>query len=219
MRAISRIYQNYLHLIVLADSSIRTLADLAGHTLSSGGYGSSVRMISDRLVIAAGLTPATPSDSAAPPHAVRVQHHRLSDAITALETGRIDALLWAGGVPTRALAELNERSSIRLLPLDTALPAMRSKYGPVYQPDIVPANAYGSARELPTIGIANLLICRPDTDPAVTAAVVRILITRAAKLVPEQALGVQFLDPRSLIATAGIPLHPGAITAYRALHG
>jgi hypothetical protein len=32
-------------------------------------------------------------------------------------------------------------------------------------------------------------------------------------------LGTQFLDPRSLIVTAGIPLHPGAVTAYRALHG
>jgi hypothetical protein len=32
-------------------------------------------------------------------------------------------------------------------------------------------------------------------------------------------LGTQFLDPRNLIVTAGIPLHPGAVAAYRDLHG
>jgi hypothetical protein len=70
-----------------------------------------------------------------------------------------------------------------------------------------------------TLGVANLLVCHPDADPALTATVARVLVTRAAQLVPQQALGTQFLDPRSLIVTAGIPLHPGAVTAYRALHG
>lgn len=213
MRALGRIYQNYLHLVVLAASPIRTLADLAGRTFSPGAYGSGDRLTGGRLLKAAGLTPAASSAE------VRVQYHRLSDAITALEAGRIDALLWAGGVPTSALADLGARRGIRLLPLASVLPAFQSAYGPVYQLVTMPANAYGSAPELPTIGIANLLICRPDADPAVTATVARVLVTRAARLVPEQALGTQFLDPRSLIATAGIPLHSGAITAYRELHG
>jgi hypothetical protein len=37
--------------------------------------------------------------------------------------------------------------------------------------------------------------------------------------VPEQALGTQFLDARSLIGTTTIPLHPGAAETYRVLHG
>ncbi|HKR51797.1 MAG TPA: TAXI family TRAP transporter solute-binding subunit [Pseudonocardiaceae bacterium] len=217
MRAIGRIYENYLHLVVLAASPVHTLADLAGRTVSSGSYGSAARLNGYRILIAAGLAPAAPP--AAPSAAVHVQHHRLPDAITALEAGRVDALLWAGGLPTPVLAELSARRGIRLLSLASALPALQSAYGPVYQLDTVPANVYGFAPELPTIGIANLLVCRPDAAPAVTAAVARVLVTRAARLVPEQALGTQFLDPRSLIATAGIPLHPGAITAYRSLHG
>jgi hypothetical protein len=46
-----------------------------------------------------------------------------------------------------------------------------------------------------------------------------VLVTRAARLVPAQAIGTQFLDPRSLIVTSKIPLHPGAVATYRALHG
>ncbi|MFF9772704.1 MFS transporter [Streptomyces sp. NPDC013978] len=33
------------------------------------------------------------------------------------------------------------------------------------------------------------------------------------------ALGTQFLDVRSLISTGVVPLHPGAVAAYRELHG
>jgi TRAP transporter TAXI family solute receptor len=215
MRAIGRIYQSYLQLVVLAASPIHTLADLTGRTVSLAAYGAVASLAGRRLLKAAGraLSSATAAVQ------VQVQHQRLSDGITSLETGRIDALLWTGGVPTPALAEFSARRGIRLLPLVSALPALQSAYGPVYQPDAVPANTYGIAPELPTIGIANLLLCRPDTDPAVTATVARVLVTHAARLVPEQTLGTQFLDPRSLIATARIPLHPGAIAAYRALHG
>jgi hypothetical protein len=41
----------------------------------------------------------------------------------------------------------------------------------------------------------------------------------AAELIPQSSLGVQFLSAESLINTAGVPLHPAAADAYRALHG
>lgn len=47
----------------------------------------------------------------------------------------------------------------------------------------------------------------------------RLLVGRAAELVPEQALGTQYLDVRSLIDTGKVPLHPGAAAEYRRLHG
>lgn len=213
MRAIGRVYENYVQLVVLATSPIRALADLARRTVSLGADGSGAELTGRRLLTATGLNPA------GPPAAVTVENYPLSDAVTALEAGRIDALLWSGGVPTPALDELSERRGIRLLPLATALTALRSTHGPVYQSVTVPAGAYGAGLEVTTIGVSNLLICRPDTDPAITGTVARVLVTHAARLVPQQVLGTQFLDPRSLIATADIPLHPGAISAYRALHG
>jgi hypothetical protein len=49
--------------------------------------------------------------------------------------------------------------------------------------------------------------------------VARTLVAAAPDLVPESALGTQYLDQRSLIGTGEIPLHAGAVAAYRALHG
>ena len=211
--AIGRVYENYLQLVVRADSTIAGLADLAGRTASLGAGGSGAELTGERLLAAAGLG----EGSGRPP--VRVQHRQLADAVAALEAGDIDALLWSGGVPTPALAALAARRPIRLLPLESAIPALRARFGPVYEATTVPADAYGPTAQLATLGVANLLVCHPDADPALTATVARVLVTHAARLVPQQALGTQFLDPRSLIVTAGIALHPGAITAYRALHG
>ena len=211
--AIGRVYENYLQLVVRADSAIAGLADLAGRTASLGASGSGAELTGERLLAAAGLG----DRSGRPP--VRVQHRQLADAVAALEAGDIDALLWSGGVPTPALAALAARRPIRLLPLDSAIPSLRATFGPVYEATTVPADAYGPTAQLATLGVANLLVCHPDADPALTATTARVLVTHAARLVPQQALGTQFLDPRSLIVTAGIPLHPGAVTAYRALHG
>jgi TRAP-type uncharacterized transport system substrate-binding protein len=240
MLAIGRVYENYLQLVVLADSPVHRLTDLAGRTASLGAHGSGAELIGDRLLAAAGLSAAGPNPAgptatgptatgptatgptATGPTAtagVTVQHRLLADATAALERAQIAALLWSGGVPTPALAALAGRRPIRLLALDSVIPALRSAYGPVYEPTAVPADAYGPAAGVATIGVANLLVCHPDADPALTATVARVLVTHAARLVPEQALGTQFLDPRNLIVTAGIPLHPGAVAAYRDLHG
>ena len=48
---------------------------------------------------------------------------------------------------------------------------------------------------------------------------VQLLVHSAAELIPQSSLGVQFLSAESLINAAGVPLHPAAADAYRALHG
>lgn len=215
LTSIGRVYENYLQLVVLADSPIRGPADLAGRTLSTGAAGSGSDFTVRRVLTVTGLLKGTPSATGA----VALRHHRLVEAIAALETGGIDALAWSGGVPTPALAELARRRPIRLISLAEVVPALRDTYDTGYDAVSVPSDAYGSTTDIITVGVANLLVCRANTDPSVTEALARTLVTRAAQLVPGQALGTQFLDPRSLIVTDGVPLHAGAAAAYRDLHG
>ena len=206
LRAIGRVYENYLQLVVRNDSTIRTVSDLDGRPVSLGATGSGASLTGDRIVAAAGITP-------------RLQHLPLADAVSALAAGSIDALLWSGGVPTPALAQLDAAIGIRLLPLDGVLPALRSRYGMQYELLPVPSGGYRYVHQVPTIGVANLLVGLPSLPDDVASAVVEVLVERADQLVPQEALGTQFLDIRTLIGTADLPLHPGAAAAYRQLHG
>jgi uncharacterized protein len=197
--ALGRVYENYLQLVVLAGSPYRTPADLIGKPVSLGAAGSGAALQGERLALG-----------------VKEEHYPLRNAIDALKAGEIAALLWSGGVPT---PELNKASGIRLLPLDSFLPRLRQDYGKVYERVDVRMGVYGSTADIPTVGTPNLLVCRPDLSDEYASAVVRLLVAKAAQLVPDQALGTQYLDVRSLIDTGMVPLHPGAATEYRRLHG
>jgi TRAP transporter TAXI family solute receptor len=208
--AIGRVYENYMQLVVRAEDSATSTADLAGRPVSLGAVGSGAAVFGDRLLAAAGI-------------AAEVTRRPLRVAVTALEDGSADALLWSGGVPTPALAELAARRPVRLLPLAGHLPQLRARHGGVYGPVMVPAGAYGPAGTVagpvPTVGVANLLVCTPDLPAGTADAVARTLVAAAPALVPRAALGTQYLDQRSLIGTGDVPLHPGAAAAYRDLHG
>ncbi|MCG8923611.1 TAXI family TRAP transporter solute-binding subunit [Lentzea sp. CC55] len=197
--ALGRVYENYLQLVVLDSSPYRTPADLAGKPVSLGATGSGAALQGERLALG-----------------VREEHYPLRNAVDALKAGEIAALLWSGGVPT---PELDKATGIRLLPLDGFLPRLRQQHGKVYERVDVRMGVYGSPVDIPTIGTPNLLVCRPDLSAAYAGAVVRMLVGKAAQLVPQQALGTQYLDVRSLIDTGKVPLHPGAAAEYRRLHG
>jgi TRAP transporter TAXI family solute receptor len=206
LRALGRVYENYMQLMVRADSPIHSVADLADRTVSFGAPGSGAALFGDRLLDVTGLHP-------------RVEHLQLADAVAGLAGGRLDALLWSGGVPTPALAELDSRVGIRLLPLDDVMAKLRAAFGPVYESVQVPSGAYRLVDGFRTIGVANLLVCSPTLPDDVAGAVVSVLVRQATDLVPQPAVGTQFLDARSLIGTWGLPLHPGAAATYRELHG
>ncbi|GHE82768.1 C4-dicarboxylate ABC transporter substrate-binding protein [Amycolatopsis deserti] len=202
LRALGRVYENYLQLAVRADSPITSVADLTGRTVSLGATRSGGAVVGRRLLAAASVT-------------AHVRHLPMLDARDALKAGAIDAMLVSGGVPLPVLSTLDSEIGIRLLPLAPYLPALRG-FG--YEAVRVPAGAYRSP-EVDTIGVANLLVCRPDLPDDIAAAVTRVLVQRASRLVPAQTVATQFLDVRSLIGTGTVPLHPGAVATYRALHG
>jgi uncharacterized protein len=206
LRALGRVYENYMQLVVRMDGLVRGIPDLAGRTVSLGAAGSGAALFGDRLVDAAGVRP-------------QIEHLPLADAVAALTARRIDALLWSGGVPTPALAELDNRVGILLLSLDQVTPRLQSTHGSVYESVLVPSGAYQHVRDVHTIGVPNLLVSTPALPDDVAGAVVSVLVKQAAQLVPQQAVGTQFLDARTLIGTAGVPLHPGAAARYRDLHG
>lgn len=213
LRAIGRVYETYLQFAVRADSPVRRVADLAGHTVSLGAPRSGAAVFGERLLHAAGLSAGKD---------VPVRHLPLGEASRAMRTGSVEGLLVAGGVPLPALKNLDERPGLRFLPLAGLLPRLGGpdrRAGSGLEQVSLPQDAYRAAGGVATIGVSNLLVCRPDLDREVAGAVARLLARRATSLVPDNAVGTQFLDVRSLIGTGSVALHPGAAAAYRSLHG
>ncbi|MFB8280847.1 TAXI family TRAP transporter solute-binding subunit [Nocardia colli] len=205
--ALGRVYENYLQLVVRSDSSIGSVAELRGARVSLGAEGSGAASTGDRILRVAGLDPEVD---------VQVSHRPLREAVAELASGQADALLWAGGVPTSVL-EIPKR--MRLVDMGELAAPMRERFGPVYDRVEIPADAYPGGVAVHTIGVANFLLAAASLPDDVAASIVELLVYQADSLVPTEAAGTQFLDGRSLIGTAPVPLHPGAAEVYRRWHG
>ncbi|WP_043805782.1 TAXI family TRAP transporter solute-binding subunit [Paenarthrobacter aurescens] len=209
--ALGKVYQNYVHCLVREDSGIRTFTDLAGKAAGVGEVGSGTTLTAGRIIAAAGLSE--------PDRAVKQVNLGLNQALAALKDGSIDVMIQSGGVPTAPIAAAARDLGVRLLDLSDLIPATRAQSGFFYDRVLIPANSYGDAPAVWTVGVANLLLCRSDLADHVVRQTVELLVEQAQDLVPKSSTGVQFLSPETLINTAGVPLHPAAEAAYRALHG
>ncbi|MDQ1136807.1 TRAP-type uncharacterized transport system substrate-binding protein [Microbacterium sp. SORGH_AS 1204] len=122
-------------------------------------------------------------------------------------------------MPTPQIAELADRTSIRVLDTTPVLPALLRRYPDAYVSTTIPAGVYGADAPVPAIGVANLLLAHPDLDDDLARRLVDVLIDDAARLVPPGSLGIQYLTPASLIDTVPVALHPAAERRYRERYG
>jgi uncharacterized protein len=206
-RAVARVYENYLQVIVRDSAAVHRLADLEGLRVSIGPPGSGGAMTSEVLFEAAGLTSRTD-----------VLRYRLGDGLAGLADGSVDALVWSGGVPTPAIAELAAATPVRMLDLGEVAAPMSRLAGYPYVVRQVPTGDYVPPG-IRSLGVPDLLLCRQETPADLVAAVVNVLASEAPQLLPPHVRGLQYLDAPSMIQTGLVPLHPGAVRAYRELHG
>ncbi|MGI5456446.1 TAXI family TRAP transporter solute-binding subunit [Streptomyces sp. CA-249302] len=213
LRAIGRVYETYLQFAVRSDLPVRAVSDLAGHTVWLGATGSGGAVLGERILRAAGLTPGDD---------VQVRHLQMDAVAQAVRSGAVEAVLVVGGVPIPALSELDDSPGLRFLPLAGLLPRLGGRVGLAgsgLSEVRLPAGAYRAAGGVATIGVSNLLVCRPDLPRRLADVLTRVLVRHATALVPAHAVGTRFLDVGSLIGTGSIALHAGAVAAYRSLHG
>lgn len=212
VRALARTYENYLQLVVAADGPVRQIGDLAGRVVTLGAAGSGAAVTGDVLLRAAGLATGGPGD-------LRVQHAGLARSLELLERGATDAVLWSGGIPTPAITEVDARYPVRMLDLGALVPRMATVSGYQYLARRVPRVPYAPDDSASTVGVPNFLLARPGLASAMAQTVVEVLAEDAARLMPDFVVGLQYLTPGSMIQTTPVRLHPGAVAAYRRLHG
>lgn len=205
VQAVARLYDEYLHVVVRADSPIDELGDLEGKTVSLGAENSGVHVIAARALDAADVDISSISDP----------ELDLQESITALEQSEIDGFFWVGGIPTPGIAELAQTTPVRLLPIEQNwVNAINERYSDAYRPSDLPVGLYGLEESETTMAVPNYLVTSTGTPDDVVRDVLAGLFearTRLAQNVPAAAL----LDRRQAIFTGPVELHPGAIAYYR----
>ncbi|WP_410578570.1 TAXI family TRAP transporter solute-binding subunit [Amycolatopsis sp. lyj-108] len=204
LAALARVHDDYLHVIVRADSSVKSFAQLRGRKVAIGSPDSGVEFLSKQLLKASGLTGA-----------IDQRNLGINEALPALETGQIDAVIWSGGVPTPSITERVRTVGLRLLDITDLADALRAT-SPVYRTATIPVTAYNLSEPVTTLVLPNFLVVPASMSDDVAEALVRGLFDARDQLVKAAGAALS-IDVHPAIETSPLPLHPGALRYFRAL--
>ncbi|MCW2902906.1 MAG: transporter solute receptor, family [Streptosporangiaceae bacterium] len=207
VRALARLYEDYIHLVVAGSSPVRSIGDLRGRRVSLGSSGSGVELVAGRVLAAAGLRPGR--------HLTQVPMG-LEESAAGLRQGRVDAFFWSGGLPTAGMTRLARQTPIRLIPIGTLAPVIRERSGPYYRAATIPQGTYPGVEATLTLALANYLVAPASLDEELAYRVTEILI-RQRDAIAAGVPSAELLDVRDAVQTDPIPLHPGALRYYRSI--
>ena len=217
LRALGRLYDDYVQLVVPSDSPIRSVAGLRGKIVAVGQADSGVALIAARVLKVAGLDPARGDLTTVP--------LGIDDAPTQLREGHIDAFFWSGGLPSSAVTTLSRQMRVRLVPLGQLTTGMDTLAGAqdpkargiqVYRTSTVPTSAYPAMSPdtaVQTLAVANLMVTRDDVPSGLVERMTGVLID-SRDVIGVQVHPAQMVDIRSAIYTDPLPLAEGARKYY-----
>jgi TRAP transporter TAXI family solute receptor len=209
VRALARIHTNYTQVIVRKAAGITDVAGMKGKRVSTGSPKSGTEVIAKRVLTAAGLDPDTD---------VQAQRLDLTKTVDGMKDGSIDALFWSGGLPTPGITDLLTTSAdqVGFLDITAVLPALQ-KINPVYRTGTIPAAAYRTPADVPTIVVPNLLLVRENLEANVACVLTRTLFDRKPQLEQANAAAKEITLDQAR-GTEPVVLHRGAEAALDALN-
>jgi len=202
-----------LFFITRAGSSVRNVSDLVGRRVAIGPEDSGMVQHVHTMFGVLGIS----FDDFTPVYL------GFADGAQALEAGDIDAQFQCP-IPNQVMTDLSRRADIRVLghdpgQLDRLIGAI-----PFYRPVVMSAGAFrGLDAETTQVGVLNVLVTHERVPRDMVTAIVSAMVAGAGELAHLNPLyrGLDTLheklrtDGRAAYEIGGVPLHPGAVEAYR----
>ena len=199
------LYPETVQIVVLADSGIYSVADLAGRRVSVGDVGSGVNANATQVLAAHGLTMSD----------INEFNLGFGSSADAMRDGMIDAFFVTAATPNTAIQELSVSRDIRLLNIaDDVIAALIADY-PFYVRVVVDSSDYAwLAEPVVTVAVQATLIASTDMDEQHAFDIVRSLIENAAEVEQGHARGA-YITAENAVQSISVPFHPGAERFFR----
>ena len=101
---IAKVYNEELHVLARRNSNIRSISDLQGKRVGTGGSGSGSALTAQLVLKFMDVD-------------IVEQNLRNEDAIVALKSGKIDAMMFVAGKPTAIASRITKLDNLRLIPV------------------------------------------------------------------------------------------------------
>ncbi len=198
LRALGAIYANYIQIVALKESGIKTLADLKGKRVSVGAPKSGTELNARAILGAAGLSY---SDLG------KVEYLPFGESVDLMKNRQLDATLQSAGLGVSSIRDLSNSVPVTVVEIPDAV---IEKVGTPYIGAIVPKGTYdGQDSAVKTAAVPNLLVTRVGVADDLAYEMAKAVYQNVPALVAAQA-AAKGIDPRTAAQNLPIPLHPGA---------
>ena len=203
-RVIGGLYAETVQLVTM-DPSIKSVADLAGKSVSIGAPGSGVYFNAIDVLTAAGLSEDT----------IKPQYLSFADSAEGLKDGKIDAAFIVAGAPTPAITELTTTNDAYLVPIDGEIGEKVLASCPYYTSLAIPAGTYkGQDQDVTTVTVKATMIISADASEEQAYAVTAAIFDNIDDITAEHAKGAE-LSLENATSGMAVPFHAGAAKYFK----
>jgi TRAP transporter TAXI family solute receptor len=205
LRALASLYPETLQIVVRRDSKITSLAGLKGKRVSLDTPASGTQPLARAVLGHAGIKIAD----------IKPVYVDISTATDLMRNGKIDALLYVGGAPSPAIAQLADMLDLRLLPVPETVIARVTKAEDYYSAATLPAETYKGVEEIVTLSVRSLFVVNEKLSDDLAYNLLRALWHKSARAMfsgghPQGKM----IRLENALDGITIPLHPGATRYY-----
>ena len=143
--------------IITCNPDIKTVADLAGKTVSVGDQGSGVYFNAVDILNAYDIDIET---------GIKPTYQGFGDSAEALKDGQIDAAFVVAGAPTTAVTDLAAAKDIYLVSLDDEHIDKLTAESPFYSKNVISKDTYGTEEDCTTVAMSAVVIANDSVSDA-----------------------------------------------------
>jgi TRAP transporter TAXI family solute receptor len=202
MRAIFPMYDTPFQFLVLQDSGVRSLSDMAGKRVGVGPQGGTTAIYVPEFFRTLKIP-------------VNVVSGDWADLGAQMAKHDLDVLAVGAGVPFPTFIELETRHKVRYVATDPREIAALRLAMPELAPSRIPAGTYPSLlRHYGTIGLYNFAVAHAELPNDLVYAIVRAVFANHEEMMETHAAAAATV-PGNIDRNSFLPLHPGAIRYYQ----
>ena len=205
IRGLAALYPSVSHMMVRADSGIKSWSDLKGKKVCLGTAGSSHTVASKALLALYGINWETD---------IEAYYLTTGEMCTMLSDGDIDAAFLVGGAPVSGVTNACATAQLDLLDIDEDVMDAMIEQLPYFTKSTIPADTYpGISHSVNAVALTTCFFVNADMSEETAYQFVKTMMENVEEFAEANA-SCKYIQDAS-VTELPIEIHPGAAKYYR----
>ncbi len=200
LKAMMRLWPNYVQLVTVESTGIKSVSDLKGKRVGVGAANSGVEINARMILEAYGMS----YDD------ITEDYLAYGEAIEAMKNGQCDAVFVTSGLPNATVMELSNQYDMVLVPIDGEGRDKLTSENPYYAASTIPANTYNNTEDVEGVFVYNIMLVREDLSNEMVYDMLEGIFANIDTIKASHNTADENIDITFGVSDIQLPLHPGA---------